>query len=119
MQDVVERFLFDGAPVRGELVQLDASFKDVLERHPYPPVLQKLIGELMSAAALLTATIKLDGTLVMQLHGSAAVKLIVVECTSDMTLRATARWDGEVADVSLAELLGHGKFVITLDPAEG
>lgn len=119
MQDVVERFLFDGAPVRGELVQLDATFKDVLERHPYPPVLQKLIGELMSAAALLTATIKLDGTLVMQLHGSEVVKLIVVECTSDMTLRATARWDGDVADVSLAELLGHGKFVITLDPAEG
>lgn len=119
MQDVLERFLFDGAPVRGELVQLDATFKDVLERHPYPPVLQKMLGELMSAAALLTATIKLDGTLIMQLHGSGVVKLLVVECTSEMTLRATARWDGDVADVSLAELLGHGKFIITLDPNEG
>lgn len=119
MQDVLERFLFENSPVRGELVQLDATLADVLSRHPYPAPLAKLIGELMSAAALLTATIKLQGALIMQLHGTGAVKLIVVECSSDMTLRATARWDGEVADVSLADMLGKGKFIITLDPEEG
>ena len=119
MQDVLERFLFENAPVRGELVQLDATMAEVLSRHPYPAPLARLIGELMAAAALLTATVKLQGSLVMQLHGTGAVKLIVVECLSDMTLRATARWDGEVADVSLAELLGQGKFIITLDPEDG
>lgn len=119
MHDVLERFLFEEAPVRGEIVQLDNALKDVLARHPYPAPLARLIGELMAASALLTATVKLEGSLVMQLHGSGTVKLIVVECASDMTMRATARWDGEVADVSLAELLGHGKFIITLDPDEG
>lgn len=119
MHDVLERFLFEDAPVRGEVVQLDNALKDVLARHPYPAPLARLMGELMAAAALLTATIKLEGALVMQLHGTGSVKLIVVECTSDMTMRATARWDGEVADASLAELLGQGKFVITLDPEEG
>lgn len=119
MQDILERFLFEESPVRGELVQLDNTLAEVLSRHPYPAPLARLIGELMSAAALLTATIKLQGALVMQLHGTGAVKLIVVECSSDMTLRAMARWDGEVADVSLAELLGEGKFIITLDPEDG
>ncbi|MDR3410251.1 MAG: Hsp33 family molecular chaperone HslO [Formivibrio sp.] len=119
MQDVLERFLFEEAPVRGELVQLDATIAEVLSRHPYPAPLARLIGELMAAAALLTATIKLQGALVMQLHGSGNVKMIVVECSSDMTLRAMARWDGDVADVSLAELLGEGKFIITLDPEDG
>lgn len=119
MQDVLERFLFDHAPVRGELVQLDATIAEVLSRHPYPVPLARLIGELMAAAALLTATVKLQGALVMQLHGTGSVKLIVVECSSDMTMRAMARWDGDVADVSLAELLGEGKFIITLDPDEG
>lgn len=119
MQDILERFLFEESPVRGELVQLDTTLAEVLSRHPYPAPLARLIGELMSAAALLTATIKLQGALVMQLHGTGAVKLIVVECASDMTLRAMARWDGEVADVSLADLLGEGKFIITLDPEEG
>ncbi len=119
MKDVLERFLFEHAPVRGELVQLDATIAEVLARHPYPAPLARLIGELMAAAALLTATVKLQGALVMQLHGTGSVKLIVVECSSDMTMRAMARWDGDVADVSLAELLGQGKFIITLDPEEG
>ncbi|UXY13885.1 Hsp33 family molecular chaperone HslO [Chitiniphilus purpureus] len=119
MSDTLERFLFDDAPVRGELVKLDAAYQEVLARQSYPPVLQALIGELMAAAALLSATLKFDGTLIMQLHGTASVKLIVVECTSSMTLRATARWEGEVPALSLAELLGQGRFAITLEPEEG
>ena len=119
MPDVLERFLFEGAPVRGELVQLDSTYKEVLERHNYPAPLAKIVGELMVASALLSATVKLDGSLVMQLHGTGTVKLLVVECSSDMTMRATARWDGEVGDVSLAELLGEGKYIITLEPVEG
>lgn len=119
MPDVLERFLFEGAPVRGELVQIDATYKEVLERHNYPAPLAKIVGELMVASALLSATVKLNGSLVMQLHGTGTVKLLVVECSSDMTMRATARWDGDVGDVSLAELLGEGKFFITLDPEEG
>ncbi|TJZ74065.1 Hsp33 family molecular chaperone HslO [Chitiniphilus eburneus] len=119
MTDTLERFLFDDAPVRGEIVQLDATFKEVLARQDYPPVLRTLIGELLAAATLLSATLKFDGTLIMQLHGTGAVKLIVVECTSETTLRATARWEGEVPDVSLAELLGRGRFAITLEPTDG
>ncbi|KAF0811687.1 33 kDa chaperonin [Andreprevotia sp. IGB-42] len=119
MQDTLERFIFDDAPVRGEIVQLDATYKEVLARHDYPPVLQKRIGELMTAATLLSATLKFDGTLIMQLHGDGAVKLLVVEVTSKMTMRAMARWDGDVPEASLGELLGKGKFIITLDPTEG
>ncbi|GAB7127536.1 Hsp33 family molecular chaperone HslO [Silvimonas sp. JCM 19000] len=119
MQDILERFVFDDAPVRGELVQLHDTLHEVLDRHAYPPVLQKVIGELMAAASLLSATLKFEGTLIMQLHGSGPVKLIVVECTSEMTMRATARWDGEVPEGTLADLLGEGKFVMTLDPDEG
>ena len=119
MQDILERFVFDDAPVRGEIVQLHDTLHEVLDRHVYPPVLQKIIGELMAASALLSATLKFEGTMIMQLHGDGPVKLIVVECTSEMTLRATARWDGEVPDGSLADLLGKGKFIITLDRDEG
>ncbi|MDR3427422.1 MULTISPECIES: Hsp33 family molecular chaperone HslO [Silvimonas] len=119
MQDILERFVFEEAPVRGEIVQLHDTVNEVMSRHNYPPVLQKLIGELMAAASLLSATLKFEGTMIMQLHGSGPVKLIVVECTSEMTLRATARWDGDVPDVALGDLLGKGKFVITLDPDEG
>ncbi|MBE9608643.1 Hsp33 family molecular chaperone HslO [Chitinilyticum piscinae] len=120
MHDILERFLFDHAAVRGETVVLRESYAEVLARHPYPPVLARLLGELLAAGELLVATLKFDGTLILQLHGKGHLKLAVVEVTGEKTLRATARWDGEIPDVSLAELLGQGgRFVITIDPKDG
>ncbi|WP_410499114.1 Hsp33 family molecular chaperone HslO [Chitinibacter sp. S2-10] len=124
MKDVLERFLFDKAPVRGELVKLDATYKEVLARHNYPAVLKTRIGELMAAGALLSAMLKFDGTLVLQMHGTGALQLLVVEVSSQRTLRATARWDDDKiaafdAQTSLAELLGRGRCMITLDPTVG
>ena len=51
MADSLMRFLFDQAPVRGEVVSLDRTWQEVLQRHDYPPLLQALLGELMAAAA--------------------------------------------------------------------
>lgn len=120
-KDSLQRFLFDAAPVRGEIVRLDQTWREVLIRRHYPAPLQKLMGELLAAASLLSAMLKFDGSLIMQLHGDGVVKLIVIECEADLTMRATARWDEteEIEDKPLQELLGHGKFVITLDPREG
>lgn len=73
----------------------------------------------MAAAALLASTLKFSGTMTMQMQGSGPVRLLVVECTSELTLRATAKWDGALFDMPLKELLGAGRFVITIDPLEG
>jgi molecular chaperone Hsp33 len=118
--DTLQRFLFEGAPIRGEVAHLDATWRAVLERHEYPPVLRRVLGELMAAGALLAATLKFDGSIILQLQGNGPVKLIVVECTSEQTLRATAKWDGELEDdAQLGTLLGDGRFVITLVPRDG
>lgn len=117
--DSLHRFLFEHASIRGEIVRLDSVWRSVLERHDYPPVLRKLMGELCAAAVLLAATLKLKGSLILQIHGQAAVKLLVVECTGELELRATAKWEGELPDVRLPELVGEGRFVITLDAKDG
>ena len=119
MSDTIQRFLFEHAPVRGEIVHLEATWRAVLERHDYPPAVRALLGEMMAAAALLTATLKFGGTLIMQIHGKGPVKLLVVECTSDHHMRATAKWSQVPASGTLAELVGDGKFAITLDPGQG
>lgn len=113
--DTLTRFLFESAPVRGELASLDATWQEVLKHAAYPLPLQTLLGELMAAAALLSAILKFDGSMILQMQGSGAVKLVVVEATSGRTLRATAKWEGEVPAGSLDVLLGEGRFVITLD----
>lgn len=117
--DSLHRFLFEHAPIRGEIVRLDAVWQSVIERHDYPPVLRDLMGELCAAAVLLAATLKLQGSMVLQIHGKGAVKLLVVECSGDLELRATAKWEGDLSRGSLQDLIGDGRFVITLDPKDG
>ena len=114
MPDAVQRFLFEQAPIRGEIVHLEAVWQAVLARHDYPPVLRELLGQMMAAAALLAATIKFEGSLIMQMHGSGPVRLLVVECENGRTLRATAKWRGEPEPGPLPSLLGEGRFAITL-----
>jgi molecular chaperone Hsp33 len=117
--DSLRRFLFEHASIRGEIVRLDATWQSVIERHEYPPVLRDLMGELCAATVLLAATLKLQGSMVLQIHGKGAVKLLVVECSGDMELRATAKWEGDLSGGTLQDLVGDGRFVITLDPKDG
>jgi molecular chaperone Hsp33 len=117
--DQLHRFVFEDSPVRGECVRLAATWQAVTERHDYPPPLRQLLGELMAAGALLAATLKFDGLLSLQLQGSGPVKLVVVECTRDHAMRATAKWQGEIAGSGLRSLLGEGRFVVNLMPGSG
>ena len=116
--DSLRRFLFEHAPLRGEIVRLDAVWQNVIERHNYPPRLRDLMGELCAAAVLLAATLKLKGSMILQIHGKGAVKLLVVECSGDLEIRATAKWEGEPTG-TLRDMVGDGRFVITLDPKDG
>ena len=119
-QDILHRYLFDNADVRGELVQLQDSYQHVIGSHAYPPVLQVLLGELMAATSLLTATLKFSGDISVQLQGNGPVSLAVINGNNLQQLRGVARWDGVLADdANLAELFGEGYMVITLTPDEG
>lgn len=116
----MQRFMFEHAAVRGEIVHLGATWQAVLERRDYPPALRGLLGELMAASALLSATLKFSGSLIMQIQGGGPVKLLVVECGSDLTMRAMAHWQGDLTEgEALPELVGEGRFVITIDPKRG
>ena len=114
--DNLQRFIFDDVPVRGEWVHLTETWQHVLTRREYPSAIQRLLGEMMAATALLTATVKIKGRLVLQLKSTGPVTLMMVECTSDNTLRAFAQWDGDVADdATLIDITGEGALAITID----
>ena len=122
MTDELKKFVFDAAPVRGELVRLESTWQEILRRRRYPAPVSTLLGEMMAAAALLSANLKFNGALVMQLHGDGPVRMLVVECNSDLSMRATAKIaeGAEIAeDATLASMVnvhGRGRFAITLDP---
>lgn len=114
-RDSIHRFLFEDFPVRGEIVHLDATWQAVLERFDYPPHVRDILGELMAATVLLASTLKFSGTLTVQLQGKGPLHLLVVQCTSRMTLRGLARWKDEVPDAALSEVTGEGRLAITVE----
>lgn len=123
----LHKFLFDGLPVRGMLVQLTDVWQEVLKRRAanaetgaYPEAVRHLLGEMTAASVLMQSNIKFNGALVMQIFGDGPVKLAVVEVQPDLSLRATAKVVGELGDAStLPEMVNvnnEGKCAITLDP---
>ena len=114
------RFIFDQMPIRGLHVQAQEVWQHIVARKNYPVAIRRALGELLASGALLSSNLKIDGTLIMQVQGRGILKMLVVEATSEHTLRATARWDetAVIADDSdLTQLLGDdGVFVLTVQP---
>lgn len=117
--DSLHRFIFERLGVRGELVQLDATFRAVLERHPYPGPAQRPLGEALAAVALLTATLKFEGSLILQAQGDGPLRSLVAQGTHQRTVRGLARWHGDVPHGDLKQQFGEGRLMLTLDPLDG
>jgi len=122
----LHKFLFEGLPVRGMLVRLTDSWKEVLRRREtigvYPPEVRALLGEMAAAGVLMQSNIKFNGALVLQVFGDGPVKLAVTEVQPDLSFRSTAKVVGEVpAGARLEAMLnvhGQGRCAITLDPKD-
>jgi len=117
-RDSLHRFMFENTPVRGNTVRLNATLNQALQYHDYPAPLRVMLGELMAASALLSATLKMDGALILQIQGKGALKLLVVECTAGLGMRATAKWNDDLP-IDFKAMIGDGHCVITLAPKEG
>ncbi|APB79109.1 TPA: Hsp33 family molecular chaperone HslO [Pasteurella multocida] len=118
--DKLYRYLFQDRAVRGEWVRLNQTFTDTLNTHQYPKVIQNLLGEMMVATSLLTATLKFEGDITVQVQGDGPLKLALVNGNHQQQIRALARLQADVSDdMSLAQLVGKGVLVITIAPTEG
>jgi molecular chaperone Hsp33 len=126
--DKLHKFLFEGLPVRGMLVRLGTSWRELLSRrtsvsdggHAFAPEVRALLGEMAAAGVLMQGSLKFNGALILQIHGDGPVKLAVAETQPDLSYRATAKVEGKVpAGARLEALLnvhGQGRCAITLDP---
>jgi len=117
--DRLYRFLFDNADVRGEIVQLEDVYREVVGRAAYPAAVAQIVGEGLAAVCLLTATLKFHGSLTLQIQAEGPLRLLVVQAGSDGTIRAMARADGDVpADAPLHRQARNGALAITIDPED-
>jgi len=123
-KDALTRFIFENAPVRGTIIQLDKTWKTLLQRKNYPEVVQTQLGEFIAANTLLASTLKLNGALVMQIQGNGPINFMVMECTSEKHLRGMAQYKDTIKNIKpcteneqllLSDLFGNGQLVITVD----
>jgi len=123
----LHKFLFDGLPVRGMLVQLTDVWQEILKRRAanldtgaYPEPVRYLLGEMTAAAVLMQSNIKFNGALVMQIFGDGPLKLAVVEVQPNLSVRATAKvvgaLDGAQTLSTMVNVKNEGRCAITLDP---
>ncbi|MDG2960429.1 Hsp33 family molecular chaperone HslO [Bisgaard Taxon 10/6] len=118
--DKLYRYLFQNRAVRGEWVRMNKSFSETLNTHHYPLPVQNLLGEMMVATSLLTATLKFNGHITVQVQGDGPLKLALVNGTDTQQIRALARLQGEITDdMTLHQMIGKGVLVITIAPEEG
>ena len=118
-QDCFRRFLFEELGVRGEWVRLQDSWQQAKQHQQLSDAAQEQLGQALAAVVLLSATIKFEGSLILQAQGTGALKTLVAQSTHDRKIRGLARCDGEVANGKLSEMMGEGRLVITVEPKKG
>ncbi len=114
-RDCLHRFLFEHYPIRGHIVHLDAAWRALLEHRDYPPAIRDTLGEAVAASVLLAATLKFDGTLSLQLQGQGPMHLLLAQCSSELGVRAVARFSEAHEGRNLAALAGAGNLTVTLE----
>ncbi len=113
--DVVQRFLFDDLDIRGAIVCLTDSWQKIRGAREYAESVTKLLGEMSAVTAIIAANLKTPGRITFQLSGHGAVKLLVLDCSAALNLRGYAKTDGPIVGNGIAELLGDGRLLLSLD----
>jgi molecular chaperone Hsp33 len=107
-------------------VRLGAVAEQILSQYEYPPVVARTLGELLVVAAMLSANLKSEGILTIQIKSAGPVPLMVADAAYGGALRGYADLaEGAAAilkekpDATLVDLFGPDAYLaITLDPGE-
>lgn len=118
-QDVLVRFLFNQRDMRGEIAYVSDSLQQMLQNHDYPYPVKQLLAELVVATSLLTATLKLDGDIAVQLQGDGPVRFAAVNGTAEQQFRGVARLQAEIGATGFRDLIGEGYMLVTITPKQG
>jgi len=109
--DYLQRFIFERYNVRGEFVVLNDVYETITTQRDYPTPIKIFLGEAIIAAALLSATIKHKGSLILQTQTTGPISLLVAQCDQSRNVRALAKWENE-ADFTMPLKL-RGQLVVT------
>ncbi len=125
MSDLRQRFFIENSPVRGEVVHLEHALTTILAQRDYAPAIKILLGEMLSATALLASTLKIEGRISLQIQASGSLKWAMAECSHLGEVRALAdyepdaRFDHAADSSSVLKTLVQPVLFINIEPEKG
>lgn len=118
--DQSQRFIFEDHPIRGQYVSLDQSWLAIAQQAGLEGKGLTLLGEALAAVVLLVDTLKIKGTVTLQIRGNGPLGLLVVEASSENRIRGIARQKDIIDEqMSMQEIFGSDCLVITIKTEGG
>jgi molecular chaperone Hsp33 len=113
-QDLLRRFLFEDFGVRGEWVKLTTSWQAAKQHQQCPQNAQMQLGQALAAVVLLSATVKFNGSMILQAQGDGNLRTLVAQSTHDRKIRGLIHSNDHVLVGSLENMFGQGRLVLTI-----
>jgi molecular chaperone Hsp33 len=116
--DNITPFVFDSLPVRGALISLSRAWRRMLRDHEYDELVRETLGHAAAATGLIAQSLKFDGAITLQIQGGSGLRMLVMQCTSELELRGMASGSNDALASSFADLVQDAHCAITVDAGE-
>lgn len=116
-QDCLRRFLFEDLGMRGEWVRLEHSWQQAKQYQSFAnPAVEAQLGQALAAVVLLSATIKFNGAMILQIQGPGDLKAVVAQSSNERKIRGLVRSEPLVSGENLHDMIGEGgRLVLTVE----
>lgn len=113
--DTLQRFIFEHANIRGEIVHVEETYQTIMTQRNYPPMVKNLLGEALVSCLLLASSIKFEGSLNLQFQGDHRLPLLLVQCDHELNVRAFAQFAEDLETLDYATAFLTGQMVLTIN----
>lgn len=113
--DTLQRFIFEHANIRGEIVHIENTYQTIMSQRKYPPMIKHLLGEAIVSCLLLASSIKFQGSMNLQFQGDSRLPLLLVQSDHEFNVRAFAQFTENLDTKEYASAFLEGQMVITIN----
>jgi molecular chaperone Hsp33 len=90
----------------------------MLEEHDYNALVRDTLGHAAAATGLIAQSLKFDGAVTLQIQGEGTLRMLVMQCTSELELRGMATSDRDLPAKDFGDLVQAAHCAITVDNGE-
>ena len=113
--DTLQRFIFEKANIRGEIVHIEQTYQTIMSQRNYPPMVKNLLGEAIVSCLLLASSIKFEGSLNLQFQGDERLPLLLVQCDHELNIRAFAKYAEDLEIIDYATAFLQGQMILNIN----